>query len=97
MAINDMEPRDHFALLKNDELQLGTRLTPNQYAELLLNYLVQGRFIPAKYCYMRAIERFEGDPLLKQVWTFGEQICTRNFAAALKICKEIVLIDQSLQ
>lgn len=90
------EPKDRCARFELDELKIGNTLTAEEYAELLLGYLVQQLTIKAKFCYMRAIEKFDRDQLLVMIWAFGEQICKQNFSKALRVLKSVT-INQPLQ
>uniref|UniRef100_A0A915M1P4 CSN8/PSMD8/EIF3K domain-containing protein n=1 Tax=Meloidogyne javanica TaxID=6303 RepID=A0A915M1P4_MELJA len=91
-------PNDQFNKLCMEELKIGAKFTPNQYAELILGHLVQNKPIQAKFCYTRAVERIEGSSeLIKQVWAFGQHIYTKRFVEALGACKNTHLDDQSLQ
>ena len=91
-------PNDQFNKLCMEELKIGAKFTPNQYAELILGHLVQNKPIQAKFCYTRAVERIEGSSeLIKQVWAFGQHIYTKRLVEALGACKNTHLDDQSLQ
>ncbi|KAL7074935.1 hypothetical protein ACQ4LE_005579 [Meloidogyne hapla] len=97
MQEEDM-PNDQFTKLQMEELKVGARFTSSQYAELILGHLVLNRPIQAKLCYIRAVERIEGaTELLRQIWTFGQHIYTKNLVDALETCKNTQLIDQSFQ
>ena len=93
----ETQPEHKFVQLKEQELMIGNQLAPQQYAELILGWLVQGKTIQAKHCYMRAIQHYQNEPLLKQIWTFGEHIQKQNFPLALSQCKDFVLEDPLLQ
>ncbi|KAL3108051.1 hypothetical protein niasHT_018213 [Heterodera trifolii] len=80
------EPKDRCAHLEGKELIIGESLSVEEYAELLLGFLVQKQPIKAKYCYTRAIEKFERNQQLMQIWEFGDPICKQNFDKALRIC-----------
>ena len=99
MEVSD--PKDRLARLQIQDMDIvaGAQFSPNQYAEMLLGLLVQGRFIRPNIATAegRANQRYAEFPLIKQIWTFGEHICKENFALTLKILKHLELFDTSFR
>jgi hypothetical protein len=73
MEVSD--PKDRLARLQIQDMDIvaGAQFSPNQYAEMLLGLLVQGRFIRPNIATAegRANQRYAEFPLIKQIWTFG--------------------------
>jgi len=69
--------------LEEQELLLGGGLNSELYAELLLIYLVQQKRIESKFCFMRAVEKFD-DRTLRNIWKTGHHMYDYDFARALK-------------
>uniref|UniRef100_A0A183BVU1 CSN8_PSD8_EIF3K domain-containing protein n=1 Tax=Globodera pallida TaxID=36090 RepID=A0A183BVU1_GLOPA len=88
-------PKDRCIRLEDKELGIGESLSVEEYSELLLGYLVQQLLIKAKFCYVRASEKFERNQQLTQIWSFGEHMVKQNFDKALRICNATTLGEYS--
>uniref|UniRef100_A0A914H2K9 CSN8/PSMD8/EIF3K domain-containing protein n=1 Tax=Globodera rostochiensis TaxID=31243 RepID=A0A914H2K9_GLORO len=88
-------PKDRCIRLEDKELGIGESLSVEEYSELLLGYLVQQLLIKAKFCYVRASEKFERNQQLTQIWSFGKHMVKQNFDKALRICNATTLGEYS--
>lgn len=72
--------------LEVKEITPGKTLTLQEYAHLLINYVVQHRLIEAKFCYMRAAEKFPKNQILFDIWHVGLAMSRVDFQTALQYC-----------